>query len=106
MNTDASGADTTLNLQTGDTFHIRLRCAAGQGYSWQLTDSSFSKVRQEGKQTFETLPDSKAGSDGIQVFPFKALKVGHETLTFIYGQPFNKPYPASAPRKTYHIQIR
>lgn len=106
MNTDASGADTTLNVHLGETFHIRLRCAAGQGYSWQLTDSASTKVRQEGRQTFETLPDSKAGSDGIQDFPFKAIRAGRETLTFIYVQPYNKPYPANAPRKTWHIIIR
>ena len=106
MNTDTPSADTTLNVHPGDTFQIRLRCAAGQGFSWQLTDSAFTKIRQAGPQTFEPLPDSKPGSDGIQVFHFKALQTGRETLHFIYVQPYNKPYPANAPRKTWHIDIR
>ncbi|PZP49506.1 MAG: hypothetical protein DI598_07655 [Pseudopedobacter saltans] len=89
-----------------DSFTIDLNASVGQGFSWQLADSSFEKNVHYLGQTFENQPGGKDGSDGIQHFKFQAIEKGQTTLNFIYVQPFNKPYPKDSKTKQFPITIK
>lgn len=95
----------TRNVKSQDTLIIRLNAAIGQGSSWELTDACYTENLRFEKQLYETQTQSRSGSDGIQVFYFKPIKPGTVTIRFIYGRPFNKPYPKNAPLITYKIII-
>ena len=55
-------------------FVVRLPADPGQGYSWQLIDSSFSEYVAFEKEGSKNQVKSQAGGAAIQVFRFKALK--------------------------------
>jgi predicted secreted protein len=93
------------NVKSDSTFLVRLPAALGEGYSWQLIDSSFSGYVAFEKEESKNQVKSQAGSASIQVFYFKALKPGTTTIRFIYGRPFQKPLPKDAPRRIIKVVI-
>jgi len=95
----------TRNVKSDSMFVVRLPAAPGQGYSWQLIDSSFSEFVTFEKEDSKNQVKSQAGSSSIQVFRFKAIKPGTATIRFIYGQSLQKPYPKDAPRRIIKIVI-
>ena len=98
-----SPSQDTIRAKIGSTFILSLRCNAGAGYSWQLVDSSFHGTLQYLKEDFKNLAPDKDGGDGMQLFHFKALQAGRQTIRFIYVQPFKKPWPSNAPAKTFFV---
>jgi predicted secreted protein len=95
----------TRNVKSDSNFVVRLPADPGQGYSWQLIDSSFSDYVAFEKEDSKNQVKSQAGGAGIQVFHFKALKPGTTTIRFIYGSSLQKPYPKDAPRRMIKIVI-
>jgi inhibitor of cysteine peptidase len=93
------------NVKNDSAFLIRLPAALGEGYSWQLIDSSFSEYVTFEKEDSKNQVKSQAGSSSIQVFHFRAIKPGTTTIRLIYGRPFQKPFPKEAPRRIYKIVI-
>jgi len=93
------------HVKNQETFTIKLHADLGQGYSWQLTDSSFTDYVVVEKQLSKDQPDSQPGSSGIQIFYFKAIKPGVTIIRFIYGRPFQKPFPKDTARNQYKIFI-
>lgn len=84
---------------------VRLPADLGEGYSWQLIDSSFSEYVTFEKEDSKNQVKSQAGSASIQIFHFRAIKPGTTTIRFIYGRPFQKPYPKDAPRRIIKLVI-
>lgn len=105
MKDELGEKEINMTVKSGETFTVRLRSQAGTGYSWKLMNSSPGLTTQNRKETYENVPDSKPGSAGLQTFYFKANKTGTETIHFIYQQPFVKPIPENAPRKTVFVKI-
>ena len=95
----------TRNVKSDSNFVVRLPADPGQGYSWQLVDSSFSEYVAFENEDSKNQVKSQAGGAGIQVFHFKALKPGTTTIRFIYGASLQKPYPKDAPRRMIKIVI-
>lgn len=95
----------TRNVKNDSAFMVRLPAALGEGYSWQLIDSSFSEYVTLEKEDSKNQVKSQAGSAGIQIFHFRAIKPGTTTIRFIYGRPFQKPFPKNAPRRIIKIVI-
>jgi predicted secreted protein len=93
-------------VKQGKYFDISLNCAAGQGFSWNLSDSSFQEHLEFLKQDFKTIPDSKPGSDGIQIFHFKAISKGIADIHFIYKQPFIKSPDKKTPKRAFKIIVK
>jgi len=91
-----------LTVDKGTNFTIDLQCAAGRGFSWQLTEMVPTNKVALLKERFTTESD-KDGADGIQHFDFKASAAGTTSLSFIYVQPFRKPFPKDA--KTTNIVV-
>jgi predicted secreted protein len=93
------------NVKNDSAFTVGLPADLGEGYSWQLIDSSFSEYVTFEKEDSKNQVKSQAGSASIQVFHFRAIKPGTTTIRFIYGRPFQKPYPKDTPRRIYKIVI-
>lgn len=92
-------------IKANETFTIKLPASMGQGYSWQLADSSFTENLVFEKQVTKNQTRSKPGTDSMQIFYFKAINPGTKTIHFVYGRPFNKPFPQDARQRTYKIII-
>lgn len=95
----------TRNVKSDSIFLIRLPAAPGEGYSWQLVDSSFSEYVTIEKEDSKNQVKGQAGSASIQIFHFRAIKPGTATIRFIYGHSLQKPYPKVAPRRIFKIVI-
>jgi predicted secreted protein len=84
-------------LRVGDTLIIRLRAQMGTGYSWEVTAIDKAFITQEGEPIVETVKQSLGapvvGSSEVQVFRFKAIKLGKTTLTLRYKRPFGEATP-------------
>jgi predicted secreted protein len=93
------------NVKSDSAFMIMLPAALGEGYSWQLIDSSFSDYVAFVNADSKNQVKSQAGGSGIQVYHLKAIKAGTTTIRFIYGQSLQKPFPKDAPRRIYKIVI-
>jgi predicted secreted protein len=95
----------TRNVKSDSVFMVRLPAAPGQGYAWQLIDSTFSEYVAFEKVDSKNQVKGQAGGAGIQVFHFKAIKAGTTTIRFIYGQSLQKPFPKDAPRRIIKVVI-
>jgi predicted secreted protein len=102
---DAPADSSVIKVSTDSVFTIQLKASVGQGFSWQLNDSSYKKYLTYKGQTFENMNPAIEGADGIQHFKFQPTVTGTASLQFIYVQPFVKPYPKDAPVKNFTIQI-
>lgn len=98
-------ADTVIRVAVSDTFSIALPASFGEGFSWQLKDSSFSRKIRYLWQDHHPSGAAMPGSQDIQVLYFKALSPGSVPIRLVYVQPFKHPYKANAPRKTVTIII-
>jgi predicted secreted protein len=96
----------TIYTNPENTFDITLNCAAGEGFSWKLSDSLFKDHIKFLKQDFKTIPDSRPGSDGIQIFHFEALSKGTVNIHFIYLQPFVKQPGKKTLKRTFKIIVK
>eukprot|EP01132_Coremiostelium_polycephalum_P015349 gene15349-18551_t len=97
--------DSTIMVKKGSVFTIDMPALAGQGFSWQLRDSTFKARLFYVEQSYTNANNSIPGSEGVQHFSFKALAPGKTVIGFIYVQPFIKPYPKDAKTKQYSIVI-
>ena len=97
--------DTIIRVSVSDTFSVALKASFGEGFSWQLRDSSFAKRLRYLWQDHHPTGARVPGGQDIQVFYFKALAAGSAQIRLIYVQPFRHPYKTSAPRKTVSIII-
>lgn len=99
------GTDTVIRVAVSDTFSIALPASFGEGFSWQLKDSSFSRKVRYLWQDHHPSGAGMPGSLDVQVLYFKALAPGSVPIRLLYVQPFKHPYKANAPQKTVTIII-
>ena len=95
----------TIHTDVNHEFKITLVCQCGTGFSWKLSDSSFNKNIQFLKQDFAPDKDSRPGSDGTQLFFFKAVKKGVASVRFVYVRPFIKEIPPNAKKESFQVII-
>ncbi len=98
-------ADTIIRVAVSDTFSVALPASFGEGFSWQLKDSSFSRKIRYLWQDHHPSGVAMPGGQDVQVLYFKALAPGSVPIRLIYVQPFKHPYKANAPQKTVTIII-
>ena len=79
-----------IKLRVGDTLTVRLTANATTGYGWRTKERKGESLTPVGKQP-EYAPDPAApgvvGSGGHNLFRYKVIKKGVETLGFVYVQP-------------------
>jgi predicted secreted protein len=91
---DQAGGNATLKL--GGLLEIQLPANHTTGYSWiaaPVADPVLSRIG-----TAEYKEDSaggKAGVGGVEIWRFKAVKVGKDVLKFEYRRPWEKSVPAA-----------
>ncbi len=90
--------ETSVNGQ----FSIKLKSNPSTGFSWGASyDTDFIELVNS---TFIPPQDSAlVGTDGEEVFTFKAAKAGETKIEFIYSRKWESVQPAE--KKTYTIKI-
>ena len=85
--------DTDIAAKAGETFTIKLEENPTTGYQWSVSVSDESVVALDKD---EYVPDDKngelAGSGGVRVLTFKALKEGTATIGMVYERSW-EPNP-------------
>jgi predicted secreted protein len=91
------------NLKVGVVMEVRLDANHTTGHSWVAVPVADPVVVSEGKAEYlENAAENKVGAGGVEVWRFKAVKTGKETLHFEYCRPWEKNVPAA---KTVTFQV-
>lgn len=111
----AQGESATVTVtEKDDTGHVeiskdaflevKMDCIPGTGYSWQIVRNDSGLLKQEGEPVFERQePEGdKVGGIESQIFRFKAISRGRNTLELHYARTWEKRV---APQKTYRITV-
>ncbi|MFZ4462657.1 MAG: protease inhibitor I42 family protein [Bacteroidales bacterium] len=81
-------ADYSISIE--EEFQFELESNATTGYSWQwVNHSSVSVVDSIGFSYIVTYPD-RMGSPGKEIWKFRAIQSGTDTLHFVYRRPWEK----------------
>ncbi len=96
---------TTIEVQTGQEFSIRLDSNITTGYSWQLGAPLDGKVLVlVGSQYVEPKTDA-VGAGGQEVWTFKAVAPGKTTIALNYLRPWEKDV-APAQTAAFAVTVR
>jgi inhibitor of cysteine peptidase len=91
------------NLKVGAVMEVRLDANHTTGYSWVAAPVANPVLVSEGKAEYlENAAENRVGAGGVEVWRFKAVKAGKETLQFEYRRPWEKNVPAA---KTVTFQV-
>ncbi|QYY36124.1 protease inhibitor I42 family protein [Ruficoccus sp. ZRK36] len=103
----------TLLLKVGESFVVSLPTNASTGYSWELSDSYKSVLRQGGGNTQNMTSDHQTamndgapamlGAPTLKSWTFTASKAGEAPLHFEYLRPWEKD---SDPAKVFEVTIK
>jgi copper homeostasis protein (lipoprotein) len=92
--TDKTGGD--VSLKVGGILEVRLDANHTTGYSWIAAPVADPILARQGAATYkEDNAAGKAGVGGVEVWHFKAVKTGKETLKLEYRRPWEKSAPAA-----------
>jgi inhibitor of cysteine peptidase len=81
-------ADYSVTIQ--EEFQIEMESNATTGYSWQwMNHQSVSIIDSIGFSYIVTYPD-RLGSPGKEIWRFKGVLSGTDTLHFVYRRPWEK----------------
>jgi len=91
-----AGTPIPVTVPTGATFTVTLASNPTTGYSWKLDGSLNAKIlKSEGGKYIapaQTNPPM-VGVGGREVWTFKAIGPGKQTVTLIYIRPWEKNVP-------------
>ena len=79
--------DEIINVAVGDGFRIPLKTIATAGYVWKI-DSFPDSIQAVKTENEKQRDDAKPGDLNIQIFYFRALKRGQDTITFALARPW------------------
>jgi predicted secreted protein len=101
--TDQTGGQ--VSLKVGAVLEVRLEANHTTGYSWIAAPVANPVLMRQGAAKYEEHPaGGKAGVGGVEVWRFKAMKVGKQGLQFEYRRPWEKGAPA-AKTVTYSVSV-
>ena len=85
-----------VSLMVGGVLEVRLEANHTTGYSWIAAPTANPVLMRQGAAKYEEHPNGgKAGVGGVEIWRFKALKVGKQGLQFEYRRPWEKGAPAA-----------
>jgi predicted secreted protein len=85
-----------VSLKVGGVLEVRLDANHTTGYSWIAAPTANPVLMRQGAAKYEEHPNGgKTGVGGVEVWRFKALKVGKQGLQFEYRRPWEKGVPAA-----------
>jgi inhibitor of cysteine peptidase len=95
-----------IAMQVGETLVVRLPSNPSTGYGWVNSSSGETTLRREIDGTYQPgpRPEGVVGSGGTEVWQFRVIHVGRESLRFEYQRPWEKATPP-AKVVTYIIDV-
>jgi inhibitor of cysteine peptidase len=85
-----------VSLKAGAVLEVRLDANHTTGYSWVAAPAANPVLVRQGKAKYdESSAEGKVGAGGVEVWRFKALNAGKQTLQFDYRRPWEKNVPAA-----------
>jgi predicted secreted protein len=94
-----------VSLKVGSVLEVRLEANHTTGYSWIAAPVTNPVLMRQGAAKYEEHATAgKAGVGGVEVWRFKAVKVGKQGLQFEYRRPWEKGVPA-AKIVTYSVTV-
>jgi inhibitor of cysteine peptidase len=78
-----------VNVETGDTFEVRLESNPSTGYAWEVADTAteaFLDLLSRGYE--EPTQENLVGAPGTEVFEFEAVETGAGILRLEYIRSF------------------
>jgi predicted secreted protein len=82
-----------LVAKVGQAFDIVLPANASTGYRWKITGAPETSLVQSVEENYIPRQPVMPGSDGMDVWTFKALAPGQTTIEFGYFPPGNTDQP-------------
>jgi predicted secreted protein len=93
-----------VNLKVGGLLEVRLEANHTTGYGWMAAPAMNAVLVRQGKAEYqENAAGGRIGAGGVEIWRFKAVKVGQQVLTFEYRRPWEKNVAAI---KTESFSIR
>jgi len=102
VTTDDGGR--SIVLAPGQGLIVRLAGNRTTGFGWALADGSGDVVEQQGQPDYvlDAVPGGRVGVGGADIWKFKAMRNGRQTLRFEYRRPWEK---GAAPVRTVSYSI-
>jgi inhibitor of cysteine peptidase len=85
-----------ISVKVGSTLEVKLEANHTTGYSWIAAPAVDPVLVSQGKAAYQEHPSGgKTGVGGVEIWRFKAVKAGKQSLQFEYRRPFEKTAPAA-----------
>jgi copper homeostasis protein (lipoprotein) len=102
--TEQTGGDTSLKI--GGVLEVRLESNHTTGYSWVQTPAANPILTRLGAAAYEEKPaGGKTGVGGMEIWKFKAVQAGKQSLRFEYRRPWEKDV-AAAKTVTFNVTVQ
>lgn len=93
-------------LKVGGALEVRLEANHTTGYSWMAAPAMNAVLVRQGKAEYQgNATGGKVGVGGVEIWRFKAVKVGNQVLTFEYRRPWEKNV-AAAKTQSFSISVQ
>jgi len=83
-----------VRVPPGKIISIPLEANPSTGFSWQLVKISDNSVLEFVKKQYVGFSEKLAGSERIEKWSFKTLKIGKAVIILEYRRPWEKNVPA------------
>jgi predicted secreted protein len=91
----------SLTVPVGGPLTVKLKAAAGTGYTWDVTQIDSNILAQQGPPTREPVDPSQTGGPTHQVFSFVAKAAGTTHLEIALHRPWEK----GAATRTFALDV-
>ena len=100
-NSDAMKSDYEIGV--GDSFQLELTSNPSTGYSWNWSNQQAVSVVEKTDSKYTASNPGSIGGGGSEVWTFKGLKSGSDSLKFEYKRSWEPDSPAEA--KTIKVTV-
>ncbi|MEI9977500.1 MAG: protease inhibitor I42 family protein [Edaphobacter sp.] len=102
--TEQTGGETSLKV--GGVLEVRLEANHTTGYSWVQAPTANAVLTRLGAAAYEEKPaGGKTGVGGVEIWKFKAVQAGKQSLRFEYRRPWEKN-AAAAKTVTFNVTVQ
>jgi len=94
----------TINIGVNQEFVIALGSNPTTGYMWQVShDKNMLDLVESKYEMGKEAKQGVVGAGGVELFRFKALKIGRTEITIVYKRPWEKQ---SVDQKLFTVNIK
>ena len=73
-----------FNISINGQFELRLKSNAGTGYAWKWANQPAVIIVDSVSWSYRSAHPGLPGSNGLEIWTFRGIKPGMDTLTFEY----------------------